>query len=76
MRQKPFHRETFEGLDKRSRLHAARSRALTAVPLAYQFAPGTCLMAGCWRSLRSIWLNEVGARRIRRGGGLVETEQL
>jgi hypothetical protein len=75
MRQKPYHRETFERLDDRSRLHPARSPALTAAPLAYQFTPGTWL-DGSILAMAEIDLNEVGARWIRGGGGLVGTEQL
>jgi hypothetical protein len=42
---------------------------------ADQFAPGTRLGRRLSATPRSIWLNEVRARRIREGGGIVEAEQ-
>jgi RNA polymerase sigma-70 factor, ECF subfamily len=52
-----------------------QATCLRAMERADQFAPGTRLDRWLFAILRSIWLNEVRARRIREGGGFVEAEQ-
>jgi len=52
-----------------------QATCLRAIERADQFAPGTRLDRWLFAILRSIWLNEVRARRIREGGGFVEAEQ-
>jgi RNA polymerase sigma-70 factor (ECF subfamily) len=46
-----------------------------AMERADQFAPGTRLDRWLFAILRSIWLNQIRAPRIREGGGFVEAEQ-
>ena len=46
-----------------------QATCLRAIERADQFAPGTRLDRWLFSILRSIWLNEVRARRIRGGGG-------
>ncbi len=52
-----------------------QATCLRAMERADQFAPGTRLDRWLFAILRSIWLNEIRARRIREGGGFVEAEQ-
>jgi len=52
-----------------------QATCLRAMERADQFAPGTRLDRWLFAILRSIWLNEVRARRVREGGGFVEAEQ-
>jgi len=52
-----------------------QATCVRAIERADQFAPGTRLDRWLFAILRSIWLNEVRARRIREGGGTVEAEQ-
>ncbi len=52
-----------------------QATCVRAMERADQFAPGTRLDRWLFAILRSIWLNEVRARRIREGGGFVEAEQ-
>ena len=47
---------------------------MRAIERADQFAPGTRLDRWLFAILRSIWLNEIRARRIREGGGFVDAE--
>jgi RNA polymerase sigma-70 factor (ECF subfamily) len=47
---------------------------LRAIERADQFVPGTRVDRWLLAILRSIWLNEVRARRIREGGGFVAAE--
>lgn len=46
---------------------------LRALERAHQFQPGTRLDRWLFSILRSIWLNEIRARRVRNGGGSSET---
>jgi RNA polymerase sigma-70 factor (ECF subfamily) len=52
-----------------------QATCVRAIERADQFEPGTRLDRWMFGILRSIWLNEVRARRIREGGGFVEAEQ-
>ena len=52
-----------------------RATCVRAMERADQFAPGTRLDRWLFAILRSIWLNQIRARRIREGGGFVEAEQ-
>ena len=47
---------------------------MRAIERADQFSPGTRLDSWLFVILRSIWLNEIRARRIREGGGFVSAE--
>ena len=47
---------------------------LRAIERADQFAAGTRLDRWLFAILRSIWLNEIRARRVREGGGFVDAE--
>ena len=51
-----------------------QATCLRAIERADQFAPGTRLDRWLFAILRSIWLNEIRARRIREGGGFVDEE--
>jgi RNA polymerase sigma factor (sigma-70 family) len=51
-----------------------QATCLRAIERADQFVPGTYLDRWLFVILRSIWLNEIRARRIREGGGFVDTE--
>ncbi len=51
-----------------------QATCLRALERADQFAPGTRLDRWLFAILRSIWLNEIRARRIRQGGGFVDAE--
>ena len=51
-----------------------QATCLRAIERADQFAPGTRLDRWLFAILRSIWLNEIRARRIREGGGFVDAE--
>lgn len=51
-----------------------QATCVRAIERAHQFAPGTRLDRWLFAILRSIWLNEIRARRIREGGGFVEAE--
>jgi RNA polymerase sigma-70 factor (ECF subfamily) len=52
-----------------------QATCVRAIERAQQFTPGTRLDRWLFAILRSIWVNEVRARRIRRGRGVVEAEQ-
>jgi RNA polymerase sigma-70 factor, ECF subfamily len=52
-----------------------QAACLRAIERADQFAPGTRIDRWLFAILRSIWLNEIRARRIREGGGLVDAEE-
>jgi RNA polymerase sigma-70 factor (ECF subfamily) len=52
-----------------------QATCVRAIERAHQFTPGTRLDRWLFAILRSIWLNEVRARRIREGGGFVEAEE-
>ena len=49
-----------------------QATCLRAIERADQFAPGTRLDRWLFAILRSIWLNEIRARKVREGGGLVD----
>ena len=51
-----------------------QATCLRAIERADQFVPGTRVDRWLLAILRSIWLNEVPARRIREGGGCVAAE--
>jgi RNA polymerase sigma-70 factor (ECF subfamily) len=51
-----------------------QATCVRALERGHQFNPGTRLDRWLFAILRSIWLNEVRARRIRQGEGLVEAE--
>ena len=52
-----------------------QATCLRAIERADQFVPGTRLDRWLFAILRSIWLNDIRARRIREGGGLVDAEE-
>ena len=52
-----------------------QAACLRAIERADQFASGTRIDRWLFAILRSIWLNEIRARRIREGGGLVDAEE-
>jgi RNA polymerase sigma factor (sigma-70 family) len=51
-----------------------QATCLRAIERADQFAPGTRLDRWLFAILRSIWLNDIRARRVREGGGFVDAE--
>jgi RNA polymerase sigma-70 factor (ECF subfamily) len=52
-----------------------QATCLRALERADQFAPGTRIDRWLFAILRSIWLNEIRARRIREGSGFVDAEE-
>jgi RNA polymerase sigma factor (sigma-70 family) len=52
-----------------------QATCLRAIERADQFIPGTRLDRWLFSILRSIWLNEIRARKIREGGGFVAAEE-
>lgn len=52
-----------------------QATSLRAIERADQFTPGTKLDRWLFAILRSIWLNELRARRIREGGGFVDAAE-
>jgi RNA polymerase sigma-70 factor (ECF subfamily) len=52
-----------------------QSTCLSALERADQFTAGTRIDRWLFAILRSIWLNEIRARRIREGGGFVDAEE-
>ena len=52
-----------------------QATCLRAIERADQYVPGTRLDRWLFSILRSIWLNEIRARKIREGGGLVDAEE-
>jgi RNA polymerase sigma-70 factor, ECF subfamily len=52
-----------------------QATCLRAIERADQFVPGTRVDRWLLAILRSIWLNEIRARRIREGGGFVDAEE-
>jgi RNA polymerase sigma-70 factor (ECF subfamily) len=52
-----------------------QATCLRAIERADQFASGTRLDRWLFAILRSIWLNDIRARRIREGGGFVDAEE-
>ena len=52
-----------------------QATCLRAIERADQFIPGTRLDRWLFSILRSIWLNEIRARKVREGGGLVDAEE-
>lgn len=55
-------------------LDLTQATALRALERADQFQPGTRLDRWCFAILSSIWKNELRARAVRRGQGLVPAE--
>jgi RNA polymerase sigma-70 factor (ECF subfamily) len=53
-----------------------QATCLRAIERADQFVPGTRVDRWLFAILRSIWLNEIRSRRIREGGGFVDTDSL
>jgi RNA polymerase sigma-70 factor, ECF subfamily len=53
-----------------------QATCLRAIERADQFTPGTRVDRWLLAILRSIWLNEIRARRVREGGGFVEAENV
>src|SRR5271156_3014664 len=51
-----------------------QATCVRAIERADQFAPGTRLDRWLFAILRSIWLNEIRARKIREGGGFVDAD--
>lgn len=51
-----------------------QATCVRALEKSDQFMPGTRLDRWLFAILRSIWLNEVRARKVREGGGLVDAE--
>ena len=51
-----------------------QATCLRAIERADQFEPGTRVDRWLLAILRSIWLNEIRARKIREGGGFVDAE--
>ncbi len=52
-----------------------QSTCVRAIERAHQFEPGTRIDRWLFSILHSIWLNEVRARRVRTGAGVVDAEQ-
>jgi RNA polymerase sigma-70 factor (ECF subfamily) len=53
-----------------------QATCLRAMERADQFTPGTRVDRWLLAILRSIWLNEIRARRVREGGGFVDAENV
>lgn len=51
-----------------------QATCLRALERAHQFSPGTRLDRWLFAILRSIWLNDLRARRVRQGQGIVDAE--
>ena len=51
-----------------------QATCVRAIERADQFVPGTRLDRWLFAILRSIWLNEIRARKIREGGGFVDAD--
>jgi RNA polymerase sigma-70 factor (ECF subfamily) len=51
-----------------------QSTCVRAIERSHQFMPGTRLDRWLFSILHSIWINELRARRVRMGGGLVDAE--
>src|ERR1700727_2484945 len=51
-----------------------QATCLRAIERSDQFVPGTRLDRWLFAILRSIWLNEIRARRISEGGGFIDAE--
>jgi RNA polymerase sigma-70 factor, ECF subfamily len=51
-----------------------QATCLRAIERADQFIPGTRLDRWLFAILRSIWLNEIRAQKIREGGGFIDAE--
>jgi RNA polymerase sigma-70 factor, ECF subfamily len=54
----------------------AHATCLRAIERADQFVPGTRVDRWLFAILRSIWLNGIRSRGIRKGGGFVEPEEV
>jgi len=53
-----------------------QATCVRAIERADQFRPGSNLANWLFAILRSIWLNEVRARRVRQGGGFVDAAEV
>jgi RNA polymerase sigma-70 factor (ECF subfamily) len=51
-----------------------QATCVRAIERSHQFMPGTRLDRWLFSILHSIWINELRARRVRQGGGLVDAE--
>ena len=51
-----------------------QATCLRALERSHQFAAGTRLNRWLFTILRSIWLNEIRSRKVRRGSGFVDTD--
>lgn len=51
-----------------------QATCVRALEKSHQFMPGTRLDRWLFTILRSIWFNEIRARKVREGGGLVDAE--
>ena len=51
-----------------------QATCVRAIERADQFAPGTRLDRWLFAILRSVWLNDIRARKIREGGGFVDAD--
>src|SRR6476659_966049 len=51
-----------------------QATCVRALERSHQFMPGTRLDRWLFSILHSIWINELRARRVRQGGGLVDAE--
>lgn len=60
--------------DREQASDLAQAAALRALERADQFQPGTRLDRWCFTILSSIWKNELRARAVRRGQGLIPVE--
>src|ERR1700735_4172179 len=52
-----------------------QATCLLAIERADQFQPGTRIDRWLFSILRSIWLNELRARRVREGGGFIDAAE-
>ena len=53
----------------------AQASCLKAIEKIHQFAEGTAFDAWVFRIAKNTWINELRANTVRRGGGLVPTEE-
>ncbi len=54
----------------------AQATSIRALEQAKHFKPGTHVDRWCFRLAKNIWLNELRARRVRTGNGLVAVEDM
>jgi len=53
-----------------------QATCLRAIERADQFVPGTQVDRWLFAILRSVWLNEIRSRHVRKGGGFVDAEDV